>query len=79
MVFALRVGSEQVAQTSWSVIAWQIAQVRMPSRSVPTASDRRVVSSRDTRIRWKAMRWADFGPIPGSFRSSSISRATGAG
>ena len=26
-----------------------------------------------------AIRWADFGPIPGSFRSSSMSFPTGAG
>ena len=27
--------------------------------------------------RWKAMRWADFGPMPGSRPSSSISAWTG--
>ena len=51
----------------------------MPSSSVAIASESRVASSRVPRRKWKAIRWADFGPIPGSLRSSSISRVTGAG
>jgi hypothetical protein len=51
----------------------------MPSSSVAIAAESCVASSRDPRSRWKVIRWADFGPMPGSLRSSSISLATGAG
>ena len=51
----------------------------MPSSSVAIASASRVASSRVPRRKWKAIRCADFGPMPGSLRSSSISRVTGAG
>jgi hypothetical protein len=51
----------------------------MPSSSVAIADARRVASSFEPRSRWKAIRCADFGPIPGSLRSSSISFETGAG
>ena len=78
--FGLRPGSEQMAHTSRSVIALQhragpdaVEQRRPPPR--PAGSR----PSGEPRSRWKAIRWADFGPIPGSLRSSSISRATGAG
>jgi hypothetical protein len=69
----------QCAQTSWSVTAWHTEQERMPSSSVAIAVESRVASSRDPRSRWKAIRCADLGPMPGSLRSSSISFATGAG
>ena len=75
----VRAGSEQWAQTSRSVTAWQTEHERTPSRRVAIASDRRAASSRVPRRRWKAILWADFGPTPGSFRSSSIRRETGAG
>ena len=51
----------------------------MPSSSVAIASESRLASSRVPRRKWKAIRWADRGPIPGSLRSSSINRVTGAG
>jgi hypothetical protein len=37
----------------------------------------RTASSFDSFSRWKAMRWADFGPMPGSRPSSSIRSWTG--
>jgi hypothetical protein len=60
-------------------MAWQTEQLRMPSSSVAIAPERRVASSCEPRSRWKAIRCADLGPMPGSLRSSSISLATGAG
>src|SRR5438128_7520499 len=38
---------------------------------------RRLASSAGRRSRWKAIRWADFGPIPGSRPSSSTRSWTG--
>jgi hypothetical protein len=41
------------------------------------ARERRSASSTGNLRRWKAIRWADFGPMPGSRPSSSISACTG--
>src|ERR671932_300036 len=38
---------------------------------------RRLASSAGRRSKWKAIRWADFGPIPGSRPSSSTRSWTG--
>src|SRR5919107_411281 len=54
-------------------------RVQNATRSLASAIAvlRRRASSRDSFSRWKAMRWADFGPMPGSRPSSSMRSWTG--
>ena len=53
---------------------WQKRTLALASVIAPAS---RATSSAGILSRWKAMRWADFGPMPGSRPSSSISAWTG--
>ena len=72
-----RRSSVQNAHSSASVTLKQRAQKRTLALASLIAPARRATSSAGIFSRWKAIRCADFGPMPGSRPSSSISVWTG--
>ena len=76
---SMREGSVQIAQTGRSVKALQSSHKAMLAERASIAEARRLLSSARALSRKKATRWADFGPRPGSRRSSSMRRAMGSG
>src|SRR5262249_34297353 len=72
-----RRGSAQIRQRSSSETLPHTAQNRTPSRTFANTAVSRSISGGSTDNRWKAMRWALLGPIPGSLPSSSIKSWTG--
>src|SRR2546425_186036 len=73
-----RSASAQIRQGSVSVMLKQREQRRRVSLTSRRAVARARASSRLLRRRWKASRWADLAPMPGSLRNASISRSSGA-
>jgi hypothetical protein len=71
-----RRGSRQMPQVSDSVTLPQITQNRTLSRTSVSTSASRLTSKLSVCRMWKAMRWADLGPMPGRRPSSSISSWT---
>src|SRR5262245_21736 len=72
-----RSGSAQIRHGSVSVMLKQTEQRRRVSFTSRSAAARACASSRPARRTWKARRWADLAPMPGSFRNASISRSSG--
>src|SRR5687768_2973876 len=75
---ASRRSSAQMPHNSPSATFQQRRQNEMRSFTSLMARASRRASSLGSFSRWKAMRWADLGPTPGSRPSSSISSWTGA-
>src|SRR3712207_4925774 len=73
-----RPGSRQSPHSSASDTLKQRVQKETRSFTSVMAWASRTASGLSTLSRWKAMRWADLGPTPGSRPSSSIRSWTGA-
>ena len=72
-----RRSSRQMGHSSPSATFQQRAQNRTLALASVMAMASRATSSAGTFSRWKAIRCADFGPMPGSRPSSSMSAWTG--
>src|SRR5438067_81340 len=72
MTVRSRRSSRQIRQVCCSDTFPQISQNCTPSLTLPRTSCRRPMSAGSALSRWKAIRWALLGPIPGSRPSSSI-------
>ena len=72
-VVASRPASRQIRHRSASATLPHSRQNRMSSLARRMDSARRLASSAGAFTRWNASRWADFGPMPGSRDSSSMS------
>ena len=73
-----RLGSEQMWQVGSSVMSAQVVQSLMRCLTPVMASESSAASASGIRTRWYARRCADLGPMPGSRRKASMTRATGA-
>ena len=79
MVAASRLGEAQMGQRPPALKFWQTGQqvtVRLASRMAFANSSASPSVMPST---WKARRWADFRPMPGSFANCSVSFSSGAG
>src|SRR3954465_15877101 len=72
MTVRSRRGSRQTRHSSCSLTLPQIRQKRTLSFTSVSAETSRRTSTGSAESRWKAMRWALFGPTPGRRPSSSI-------
>ena len=72
-----RSGSRQYWHCAPSLMLLQISQRPSLSLTSRMACERKAASSRLARRTWKAMRWADFWPMPGRRLNSVIRRARG--
>src|SRR5688572_25212948 len=73
---ASRRGAAQISHSSPSVSMRQRRQCTTPVTASSSARASARPPSRLRSSRWKAIRWADFGPTPGSTRRASMGRAS---